>query len=99
MTMRVWCPRRISGLTCRAFARVGSTAGSHDRAHTGSGSYAGHSSWVPVPHMIIDITISGQCGAVDCATAAWRPPGLRKGGGGAGSRSALPLQIVESNSC
>ena len=23
---------------------------------------------------------SGQCGAVDCAMAAWGPPGLRKGG-------------------
>ena len=32
------------GLTCRAFARAGSTGGSHDRAHTGSGSHAGHSS-------------------------------------------------------
>ena len=37
--------RRISGLTCWAFARAGSTAGSHDRAHTGSGSHAGHSNW------------------------------------------------------
>ena len=31
------------GLTCRAFARAGSTGGSHDRAHTGSGSHTGHS--------------------------------------------------------
>ena len=31
------------GLTCRAFARAGSTGGSHDRAHKGSGSHAGHS--------------------------------------------------------
>ena len=35
--------KNYSGLTCRAFARVGGTAGSHDRAHTGSGSHAGHS--------------------------------------------------------
>ena len=33
------------GLTCRAFARAGSKGGSHDRAHTGAGSHAGHSSW------------------------------------------------------
>ena len=31
------------GLTCRAFARAGSKGGSHDRAHTGAGSHAGHS--------------------------------------------------------
>ena len=31
------------GLTCQAFARAGSTAGSPDRAHTGSGSHAGDS--------------------------------------------------------
>ena len=31
------------GLTCRAFARAGSKGGSHDRAHMGAGSHAGHS--------------------------------------------------------
>ena len=34
------------GLTCRAFARAGSKGGSHDRAHTGAGSHAGHSPWL-----------------------------------------------------
>ena len=33
------------GLTCRAFARAGSKGGSHDRAHTGAGSHAGHSQY------------------------------------------------------
>ena len=40
--MRVWCPRRISEKLV-SFAWAGSTAGSHDRAHTGLGSHAGHS--------------------------------------------------------
>ena len=36
------------GLTCRAFAWAGSMGGSHDRAHTGSGSHAGHSCTRPL---------------------------------------------------
>ena len=48
-----------SGLTCRAFARVGSTAGSHDRAHTGSGSLAEHSEYT-----IQMQKYSAECGRV-----------------------------------
>ena len=54
MMVNLWCPRKLKclyrlqhrtrvGLTCRAFARAGSKGGSHDRAHTGAGSHAGHS--------------------------------------------------------
>ena len=59
--MRVWCPRRFSeelvGSQCRAFAR----AGSHDRAHTGSGSHAGHSVELPMRELFSDVGLGTTC--------------------------------------